>query len=200
MLSSGQTVGVVHVASQAGQEAFTHTDVHLLSVIANILGSAIKAGGVAALPRLPSVFVSYSHKDRDFVDVLASDLRRRRVKVWFDERLQSGEKWLKQLDLALLNTDALLIVISPSSVTSAPVLRELQTALSSRKPIIPLMYQACDLQSAIAELQYVAIQDDYEKRLDELAERLYELINPDFELHRQAVGEMIRSSTPNDAA
>ncbi|HLG15927.1 MAG TPA: TIR domain-containing protein [Blastocatellia bacterium] len=181
MLSNQQAVGVVNVESQTGQGAFTHTDIHLLSVIANIVGSAIKAGEPASLTRLPSVFVSYSHEDRDFINGLASDLRRRRVKVWFDERLRTGEAWLQQIDLAICSTDALILVMSPSSIASTWVQRELQTALSSNKRIIPLRYRPCEVPAQIKELQYAPVGDDYNKWIDELAERLYELINPGFE-------------------
>ncbi|MGH9759717.1 MAG: TIR domain-containing protein, partial [Blastocatellia bacterium] len=144
MISNGSVVGVVSVEIQAGQRQFSATNLSLLSVIANIIGSAIKASRAPALPRLPSVFLSYSNKDRDFVTGLASDLRRRGVKVWFDQRIRSGQNWRKQIDLAIRDTDALIAVMSPAGVASFGVHEELDTALSSRKLIIPLIYQSCD--------------------------------------------------------
>ena len=194
MLSNGQVIGVIQVDSPSSGTSFSKKDLDLLSVIANIIGAAIKASGTNDLPKLPSVFLSYAHEDRSFVNRLAADLRRRGIKIYLDERLRSGEGWRKQLAIAIENTDAFVLVMSPSSVTSQYVEWELDTAQALNKKIYPLMNEHSDLPKSIISLHYLRIDESYENGIDELTQQLYELINPSFESYSDDVLERIRNS------
>jgi hypothetical protein len=172
MLCNGRVIGVIHVDTTSPGVVFSEKDLQLLSVIANTIGPAIKTSDKDAVSQIPSVFISYAHKDRNFVDRLASDLRRRRVKVWFDERLQSGEAWRRQLAIAIENTNAFVLVMSPASVASQTVVWEIDTAQALNKKIIPLMYQDCTIPKTILPVQYLPVGANYSKSIDDLVERL----------------------------
>lgn len=176
MLADGRVVGVIHLDSSEGSSAFSGRDLQLLSVIASTAGPAVNYGGDHS--RIPSVFVSYAHVDLAFASRLTADLRRRGIKVFIDERLRGGEDWQAQLALAVQNTDAFISVMSPASVASEYCLWELGIALDLSKKIFPLMYQRADVPEAIGRLQYVTADDDYERAVAELAERLHEFRNP----------------------
>lgn len=176
ILFNGRAVGVIHADTTKGVGAFGTGDLELLSVIANTMGAALKA--TSGLGKIPSVFVSYSHEERAFAARLTSDLRRHGVKVYIDERLQAGEGWRKQLAVAIENTDAFILIMSPASVVSEYVEWELDTAQAMGKRIFPLMYRQSDVPLTILSLQYIDIGRDYDKGLSELAERLHEFRNP----------------------
>jgi 3',5'-cyclic AMP phosphodiesterase CpdA len=176
MLRNDRVIGAIHVDSASTETAFSESDLEVLSVIANVVGLHLR-DATDLFRRIPTVFVSYAREDRDFVDCLAAGLRRRRVKVWFDERLKGGQAWLRQLATAIENTDAFVLVMSPPSISSSNVEWELDTAQALNKKIFPLMYQACEVPSTILALQYLNIGADYDAGLDELVEQLDELAN-----------------------
>lgn len=180
ILSSGEVLGVVHIDSGSSSATLCRTDLDLLSVIANTMGPALKAGGLAGLPRLPSIFVSYSRQDLDFVKNLVADLRRRRIRVWLDERLQTGDAWRARIETVIRNTDATLVVLSPSSVVSQSIEWEITTARAAGMQILPVLYKPCDIPLAIASKQYITI-DKHEQGIDNLRMRLFEMVQTDAE-------------------
>lgn len=134
-----------------------------MSVVGNIIGMALKASDKNYKREIPSVFISYASEERQFTRRLVSDLRRRRTRVWFDQRLKSGATWLTQLATAIEASDALLVVLSPASVCSEYVRWELDTARILNKKIYPIMYQECEAPSRLQLLQQVDLSTDYEK-------------------------------------
>jgi hypothetical protein len=174
MLSAGRALGTLYLGSHLKENAFTERDLALLGLIANTMGAPFAASD-SSIPHLPQVFLSYAHADFEFVNRLAGDLRRRQVKVWFDERLQTGEAWRRKLAAAIKSTDAFLILLSPESVKSKMVLWELTTAQQARKTVFPLLYQSCEIPITIRPLQYQAVggsDTDRSNALDRLVEQL----------------------------
>ena len=70
LLSGGEAVGVIHVDSTSSLEIFSRKDLELLSVIANTMGPALAGSTKGILPRIPSIFISYSHEDKEFINHL----------------------------------------------------------------------------------------------------------------------------------
>jgi hypothetical protein len=143
--------------------------------MANIIGAAVDVTTPASLPRLPGVFVSYAHSDREFTRRLVGDLRRRQIRVWLDERLQSGEAWRQQLRMAIAAADALLLVLSPASASSDYVRWEVDIANELGKLLVPAVFQRCDLPDTVRQLQYVNLEKDYTSAVQQLKERLMPL-------------------------
>jgi hypothetical protein len=165
---NGQVIGTVHADSNRLDVQFTGRNLSLMSVIANMLGPVLKVSQGSTLTRLPYIFISYVREERDFVRQLAADLRRHRVKIWFDDRLQGGLPWRDQLDKAIQNVDALALVMSPTSVSSEYVAWEYQRALELGKTVIPLRYQKCQMPATLQHLQYINLEASYEVGLSEL--------------------------------
>jgi formylglycine-generating enzyme required for sulfatase activity len=93
------------------------------------------------------VFISYARDDNDFVLKLTSDLAQRGVSVWLDTgSIRAGEAWRGSIVEAIENCTAFLIVLSPKSVASSNVVKELAIAGSSAKPIIPLVHRDHELK------------------------------------------------------
>lgn len=108
--------------------------------------------------RMPSVFVSYSRKNTEFVRQLVNDVRRQRISVWWDERLRAGKDWEKQLAAAIRQCDSFALVMSQPSLESENVQWEIEQARATGKPIIPLYYDECDPPDDLSHNQHIEVR------------------------------------------
>jgi TIR domain-containing protein len=142
-------------------------------------------------------FVCYAHEDSDFVWALTTDLKARGVPLWLDTDIAPGADWDRSLDQRLHTCANVLIVLSPAAVASAEVRGELRTALNLGKPIIPLLYQACEIPRQLQNIQYLDFSAEAtDTRRDDLARLLQSRHHvEDREPHRrgQPVGRALRN-------
>ena len=76
-----------------------------------------------------SCFISYSTKDQQFADRLHADLQNKGVRCWFAPHdMQSGKKLHEQIDEAIRLYERLLLILSPSSMSSEWVKTEIAKA------------------------------------------------------------------------
>jgi uncharacterized protein YjbI with pentapeptide repeats len=81
-----------------------------------------------------SCFISYSSKNRIFVDRLYADLQNKGVRCWLaSENLKIGEKLRIGIDESIRVHDKLLLVLSKHSVASDWVEQEVETALDRER-------------------------------------------------------------------
>ena len=121
------------------------------------------------------VFLSHSSRNRPFVVKLAETLRRHHIPVWYSEtNLVGAQQWHDEIGQALRRCDWFVIVLSPSSVTSEWVKRELQFALQDRRyrnRILPVLYKPCDvieLSWTLPSMQRVDFVKNFEAGCREL--------------------------------
>src|SRR5208283_6193024 len=70
----------------------------------------------------PLAFFSYSRDDSEFALRLAEDLKAAGSNVWLDQLdIAPGQRWARAVQDALNNCHRLLVILSPSSVTSTNV-------------------------------------------------------------------------------
>jgi hypothetical protein len=100
------------------------------------------------------VFISYSRTDRAYVDELAAHLRSRGVQVWYDFAVESGDSFGERIQHAIDGCAAFLVVLSPASVNSAWVRREIARATRSGKSMHPLLRHACDVPIELDGVQH----------------------------------------------
>lgn len=192
ILRGAQKLGVLYLHTD---RSFSEADYALLAAISEMLGANAKFQPESAHLRLPSVFISYSHKDTDFVYRLVADLRRQRVTVWFDERLRGGKGWQDQLAQAIQAADTFALVMSPDSLASEWVTWEISQARALGKPIFPLWHQPSDTVSDhIDALQRIDLLEDYQGGVLELVEELYALSGEADTLAPKASAPVVRSA------
>jgi hypothetical protein len=112
---------------------------------------------------LPSeAFISHSSLDQPFAALLTELLQRHGVPFWLSQRhLIGAQQWHDEIGAALKRCDWFVVILSPNSVASKWVKRELLFALDDDRydgKIIPLLYQPCeyrDLSWALSLLQIV---------------------------------------------
>lgn len=89
--------------------------------------------GAQVIDSTPSVFVSYSHKDSEFVDRVIGYLQPRGIDCWRDVHDLVAGPMDAQIDEALGKQKAVLVVLSSSSVDSDWVEREAIAAREEEK-------------------------------------------------------------------
>jgi hypothetical protein len=111
---------------------------------------------------MPQIFVSYSHKDRNFAHRLVNNLSLCGADIWIDtEKIRGGEIWLKEIDEALKACQIMLLVISPNSMASENVNAELRYFVESRKRLIPIRWRPADVPFVIQQLHYIDFRSPY---------------------------------------
>src|ERR671918_122425 len=117
------------------------------------------------------VFISYSSKDRAFVDKLARHLVRAKTHVWVDAwELNVGDSLVQKIQDAIKSASALLVVLSKASVESEWCRRELSAGLireldERRVLVLPLLLEDCDIPMFLREKKYADFRTDYDQGL-----------------------------------
>lgn len=79
-------------------------------------------------PQRDRVFVSYSHKDKEWLEkfsaVLAPDIRNGRVDYWDDRELQSGDPWYSKILDGIDAARVAVLLVSPNFLASRFIMEE----------------------------------------------------------------------------
>ena len=124
----------------------------------------------------PQLFLCHSSKDKSFVRRLANELSQLSVHVWLDEwELQPGDSLHGVIGAALEKTAFVGVVISPNSIKSKWVQRELQAALArevnqGKTFVIPLLYKSVTLPTFLADKLYLDFRTSRTSQLISLAQ------------------------------
>jgi hypothetical protein len=124
------------------------------------------------------LFVSYSSKDAEFVSKLARDLHSRGVSVWWDKwMMKVGDSLHKKIQEGITNSALLCVVLSPDSVSSPWVEKELNSALMKELEqrevfVLPILYRDCQIPLFLKDKLYADFRNSYDVGLNALLERL----------------------------
>src|ERR1700738_1685350 len=111
-------------------------------------------------------FISYSRVDGAFAERLRSALIARGFEAYLDkEDILPGEPWRERIDGLILAADAIVFVMSPSSITSEICTWEVGRALELKKSLTPLHWCVVPnhaVPKGLSERNYVFF-DEYER-------------------------------------
>jgi TIR domain len=133
-------------------KSLTHTGIcgHNLSV-----DSATSSIGAY----MAHVFISYSSKNRDYALKLARKLRDEGIEAWIDNAgIRSGDDWSQSIFAALRAASAVIVIMTPASLDSEWVRREVLLATETKKRIFPILL-AGERWDMLVHLQYVDVRD-----------------------------------------
>lgn len=85
------------------------------------------------------VFISYSRRDVGFADQLVAALAAFGFTPLIDRKDISAENWMRRLDQLILNSDAVVFVLTPESAESDMCRWEVGQALALNKRIVPVL-------------------------------------------------------------
>jgi HEAT repeat protein len=88
------------------------------------------------------VFISYCHENGDFSDALRRRLEEAGIPTWQDTDLYGGQQWRAEIDLAIREALAVIVVVSPEAMQSGYVAYEWAFALGAGVNVIPVLLRA----------------------------------------------------------
>lgn len=124
------------------------------------------------------IFISYSRKDKSFVERLHTALTELGRDVWIDwEDIPPTAEWREEVHAAVREADAFVFVISPASSKSLICQEEINQAALNNKRIVPLVWidvSPNDLPDEISQLNWIFIrqEDDFEIAIQKLVSAL----------------------------
>jgi len=120
---------------------------------------------------MENIFISYSHKDYDYVRRLQEELLGKGFSVWMDDRIDYDAPWPKVIQDHLSNCDALILVVSENSFESEWVQKEVARAKRIGKPVLPILLNG-GMWPSVEMHQGLAVTDK-----DRLPEQFYEQLS-----------------------
>lgn len=125
-----------------------------------------------------AVFISYSHDDSDFVDLLASHLIAGNANVWVDRwELHVGDSLRARIEEAMEQAAAILFVLSPASLQSEWCQRELSAGLvreldERRVIVLPVLVADCEIPLFLRDKMHADFRTDFDAGLRQVRESL----------------------------
>ncbi len=126
-------------------------------------------------------FISYSRKDKQFVQRLHDTLIGSGRNVWVDwEDIPLTADWWAEIQEGIEGANAVIFVISPDSVASKVCGQELEHAIQHNKRLIPLVYRDCnDAPHSISHINWLYFRDNDD--FDAAAKNLLAVMDTDLE-------------------
>jgi hypothetical protein len=79
------------------------------------------------------VFISHSHETRALAEKVGEALEQAGLEAWnHEQEILPGDNWAKKIAQALEESQAMVVLLSPDSLDSTMVRREIEYALSSK--------------------------------------------------------------------
>lgn len=148
-----------------------------------------------------SVFISYSSKDKEFVENLSIKLVQKKINVWLDKwEMQAGDSLIDKIQDGLEESSFLLVVLSENSVKSEWCKKELNSGLmkeldEKRVVIIPIRIDSCTIPVFLREKLYADFRENFDDGLTALLKPLSKLFSET--MGRNTIGNIITDYCTN---
>ena len=115
------------------------------------------------------VFISYSRRDKVFVQKLYDCLTAADRTVWADwDSIPAASDWFAEIKQGIQETDSVVFVLSPEWIKSNECRKELNYAVEMGKRLFPILYLPVDPKDVPPELGkinwvYMRDTDDFDK-------------------------------------
>ncbi|WP_413533712.1 toll/interleukin-1 receptor domain-containing protein [Empedobacter brevis] len=130
-----------------------------------------------------SIFISYSHNDKDFVDKLGLNLVEKRIRVFIDRwEMKVGDSITNKIQDAITEASFLMVVLSRSSIASDWCKREINTGLmleleKKRVVVLPILIEDCDIPLFLRDKFYADFRNSFDDGLSTILESLSQMNN-----------------------
>jgi hypothetical protein len=98
----------------------------------------------------PYIFISYAHKNSDKVFPIIKQLYEKGYRIWYDEGIDPGSEWPESIATHLSDASAVMLFVSPESMASDNVRREITFALNMRKLMLSVFLQPTEMSSGMS--------------------------------------------------
>lgn len=113
---------------------------------------------------MAELFISYSKSDQPLALELADELRGRGFSVWIDQGgIEGAKNWSAEIVEGIKSCSTFIVLISPNSIASRNVAKEVHLASEKSKTILPIVIEKvslpADFEYSLAGLQHVYYHD-----------------------------------------
>jgi len=121
------------------------------------------------------IFISYSHLDKEIVNLIADRLKNDGHEIWIDTlKIKPGDNLAKKIDKGIDSAEAILVVVSKNSLSSQWAQREFSAIAfnqlaSDAKRVIPIRLDKSDVPSYLSNRVYLELSSDFEEGLIKLS-------------------------------
>jgi hypothetical protein len=130
--------------------------------------------------RPPTVFLSYSHDDKQIVTEVAERLRAAGINVWFDlSEIRWGDSLRERIDRGLDSADFMAFFMSPNSMGKAWPRAELNAIISKQLSgdrgamVLPILLDDTEIPPVLRDIRYVDLRDhDVESKSQQLIDAI----------------------------
>jgi hypothetical protein len=106
------------------------------------------------------IFISYSHRDAEFVKLMVEFLRPAGARVFWDEdNIRLGKKWAVVITTAIRGCRLMYLFWCSHSSTSQEVKKEYEAAVSLEKDIVPILLDNTPLPERLKQFQWLDFRD-----------------------------------------
>lgn len=106
------------------------------------------------------VFISYKREQIKLAQTLETKLIEEGFVVWMDKKIRVGTEWQKEIDEAIRNSIALIVIMTPEAKASEYVTYEWIFACGAGVRVISVLYiNHDDLHPRLKNLQYITHND-----------------------------------------
>lgn len=124
-----------------------------------------------------SVFISYSHKDRETVKNLIDAFDRQEISYWSDQQIRAGENWKTEIENALNQASIFVILVSPDFAASDWAMYEIGHAISRSREtgakLIPIIIREGKIPGLLQRFQWI---DARSMKPDEVAMQIKSIL------------------------
>jgi len=119
-------------------------------------------------------FISYSSKDKDIARRISVTIRAIGLQVFFDEwSIGPSHSIVQKINEGILQHDTLAVILSPNSVNSQWVKRELNSAVMAQLSgynvrVLPLLVETCEIPVLLKDIRYIDFTKGFEDGIIEL--------------------------------
>lgn len=125
------------------------------------------------------VFISYSHKDKVFVNKLVNSLRENGVDTWTDSKeIFAGNNLIEKIKDGISSVDYFVMVLSKNSINSKWVNYELSATILNEisreeKIVLPVLIENCEIPLSLQNRIYADFRFSYENGLNSLLQSIF---------------------------
>lgn len=176
----GSVIGILAISNEFSDFSKNYREV-LLAIVASTIGILISfiALKIIRQKRNGTIFISYSHKDKKFVEKLVQSLKFKRFNVFYDEEvIKIGDNIKDTVINTIDNSDLIIFIISQDILTNDFLKYELKYALEKNKKIMPVIIEEnVKVPTEIQGIKYADFSQDYERNISQLTKSLISILS-----------------------